>query len=61
MENNEQMKDILIVLLKIVIFIGSVALVMIGQRNIGFQGLGTMLVGLAGILSLLYVYNKAHQ
>ena len=61
MDNTEQIKDILMMLLKIVIFIGSIVLVVAGQRNIGFQGLGMMMVGLGGVLGLLYVYNKAHQ
>ncbi len=61
MENNESLKNIIVIIIKLVIFIGSVALVVIGQRNIGFQGLGTMMIGLVGILSLLYLYNKAHQ
>lgn len=61
MENNENMKSILVMLIKVVIFIISIALVMKGQRNIGFQGLTMMMIGLGGILGLLYVYNKAHQ
>lgn len=61
MENNESMKSILVMLIKVLIFIISVGLVMKGQRNIGFQGLGMMMIGLGGILSLLYVYNKAHK
>ncbi|NLI89910.1 MAG: hypothetical protein GX366_05835 [Epulopiscium sp.] len=48
-------------LLRLIIFIISIYLVVHGQKNIGFQGLATMLVGLAGILGLLFVYNKAHQ
>lgn len=55
------MENIFGILIKIVIFIVSLGLIIVGQRNIGYPGLGMMMVGLVGILSLLYVYNKAHQ
>lgn len=55
------MDKILGILVKIVIFIICMLLVVSGQRNIGVQGLATMLVGLAGLLGLVFVYNKAHQ
>ncbi len=48
-------------LLSIAVFIVGVALVMIGQRMIGPAGLSIMLVGLAGILLLLYLYNRKFQ
>lgn len=48
-------------LLYLFIFIVSIVLIVTGQRNIGPAGLLTMLVGLAGILVLLYLYNKKYQ
>lgn len=45
----------------LLVFIGSMALIIFGQRNIGPAGLLTMLVGLAGILVLLYLYNRNYQ
>ncbi len=48
-------------LLSVAVFIVGVALVMIGQRMIGPAGLSIMLVGLAGILLLLYLYNRKFQ
>lgn len=48
-------------LLYLVVFIVSVALIVIGQCNVGVAGLLTMLAGLAGILVLLYLYNKKFQ
>lgn len=51
----------LIRLLYLLVFIASMALIITGQRNIGPTGLLTMLVGLAGILVLLYLYNKKYQ
>lgn len=48
-------------LIYILVFIGSMALIVTGQRNIGPAGLLHMLVGLAGILLLLYLYNRQFQ
>lgn len=48
-------------LLSLAVFIVGVALVVIGQRMIGPAGLSIMLVGLAGILLLLYLYNRKYQ
>lgn len=48
-------------LIYLLIFIGSMVLITTGQRNIGPAGLLTMIVGLAGILVLLYLYNKKFQ
>lgn len=41
-----------------VIFLG---LVIKGNTIIGYKGIGVMLVGLAGLLSQLYLYNKQYQ
>ncbi len=50
---------ILIYILCIVVFIVCLWLIVSGQRIIGSaMGLGRMLVGLAGLLGLLYLYNK---
>lgn len=48
-------------LLYLLVFIGSMALIVTGQRNIGPTGLLIMIIGLAGILILLYLYNKKFQ
>ena len=48
-------------LLYLLIFIVSIVFIVTGQRNIGPAGLLTMLVGLAGILVLLYLYNRKYQ
>lgn len=51
----------MIKLLYLLVFIVSMALIITGQRNIGPTGLLIMIIGLAGILSLLYLYNKKFQ
>ena len=38
-----------------------VALVVVGQRNIGPSGLLTQLVGLAGLVFLLWLYNRQYK
>ncbi len=48
-------------LLYLLVFIGCITLVVVGQRNIGPAGLAVMIVGLLGILVLLYLYNKKYQ
>lgn len=45
----------------LLIFVLSMALIVMGQRNIGPAGLLTMIAGLAGILLLLYLYNRKFQ
>lgn len=42
-----------------VLFALCVALIVIGQRAVGWGWLGLMLVGLCGILALLYAYNRS--
>lgn len=51
----------LIRFLYFIIFIVSMVLITSGQRDIGPGGLIIMLIGLAGILLLLYLYNKKYQ
>ncbi len=45
----------------LLIFVLSMMLIVMGQRNIGPAGLATMIAGLAGILLLLYLYNRKFQ
>ena len=45
----------------VLIFIASMFYIITGQRNIGPAGLGNMLIGLAGILILIYLYNRKYQ
>ncbi|WP_442913532.1 DUF6903 family protein [Lachnoclostridium sp.] len=34
------------------------SLIVLGHNNIGYTGLGQMMIGLIGILILLFIYNK---
>lgn len=51
----------LVRLLYLIIFIVSMTLIVTGQRNVGPTDLFVMLIGLGGILLLLYLYNKKFQ
>lgn len=44
-----------------VIFIVCIALVVIGQRDIGLRGTLVMILGLAGLIGLLYSYNRKYK
>lgn len=44
-----------------VLFVVCIALVVIGQRNVGLPGTLIMLLGLAGLIGLLYAYNRKYK
>lgn len=48
-------------LLYTVVFILSMTLVIKGRSINGYIGLSVMMIGLIGILSELYLYNKRYQ
>ncbi len=48
------------IIINIVIFVAAIVLICIQQRNVGPTGLLLMIIGLAGILFLLYRYNKQY-
>ncbi|MDD3428613.1 MAG: hypothetical protein PHG02_01240 [Oscillospiraceae bacterium] len=50
-----------VVLLEIILLAGFVGLIVIGQKNIGYMGVIQMVAGLAGILGLLFIYNRQHK
>ncbi|HIQ96016.1 MAG TPA: hypothetical protein IAB26_05570 [Candidatus Limivivens merdigallinarum] len=55
---DEKRKQILSVIVQVIIFIICLVLVIIGQRNVGPQGTLVMILGLAGLIGLLYHYNR---
>lgn len=58
---SENGKKMLIGIIVAVVFVVCLALVIIGQKHIGPQGLLMMLVGLAGLLVLLWLYNRQYK
>lgn len=48
------------ILLGICFFALCIYLIIIGQRMIGYFGLGLMILGLVGLLLMLYSYNQRY-
>ena len=48
-------------ILYIVLFIASITMVIVGQAHKGLPWLGLMLLGLIGLLFLLYLYNRPYR
>ena len=45
----------------VLLFALCIVLVVIGQKHIGWGGLCAMLAGLAGLLLLLFAYNRSYR
>lgn len=58
---NEYTKKVIVGILVAIIFCVCIALVVIGQRNVGLQGLLRELIGLAGLVALLWLYNRQYR
>ena len=58
---NEQLKKVLIGVLVALVFCACIVLVIVGQRHIGLAGLGLELLGLAGLIFLLWLYNRQYK
>lgn len=48
-------------IIMLIVFIVSLALIIIGQKHIGVPGLMQELIGLVGLLTILFVYNKRYK
>ena len=46
---------------QVAVFIICFLLIIYGQKNIGYTGLALQLLGLVGLLNLLWRYNKNYQ
>ncbi len=58
---SDTVKKVVVGVLVAVMFCVCIALVIAGHRNIGLQGLITELVGLAGLVFLLWLYNRQYR
>ena len=47
-------------IIMIIVFVVCLALIIIGQKNISATGLIMELVGLVGLLTLLFIYNNRY-
>lgn len=58
---NEFTKKLIAAVIVLIVFIVCVVLVVTGQRNIGAPGLFTQLIGVAGLIFLLWLYNRQYK
>lgn len=58
---NELTKKIITGVIVFFVFVACVVLVVVGQRNIGAAGLLTQLLGVAGLVILLWLYNRQYK
>lgn len=56
-----QNSNIIKTILSLIAFIVCVALVVIGQKTIGIPNLMMEIVGVSGIMILIYLYNRKYQ
>ena len=49
------------IIIKSIVFIVCLGLIIVGQKNISLTGLAMELIGLVGVLVLLFLYNKKYQ
>lgn len=54
-------KNVVRIIVMAIVFIICLALIVTGQKNISATGLGMELAGLAGLLVLLYIYNRRYK
>lgn len=58
---NETTKKVITGIIVFVIFVVCVSLIVIGQKNVGLPWLCMMLLGLAGLVFLLWLYNRKYK
>lgn len=54
-------KNILSKSIQLIVFIICITLCVVGQKKDGFDGLKIMLIGLAGLIFLLWNYNRKYK
>lgn len=54
-------KNVVRNIIMVIVFVICLALVIIGQKNISATGLMMELVGLIGLLTLLFIYNHRYK
>ncbi len=60
-EKESRIIPTLMVILKLILFVVFLTMIITGQKTVGYKNLVQMLIGLAGLLVLLYSYNKKYQ
>lgn len=55
------MSNIIRNIIMLVVFIVCLVLIVAGQKNISAMGLAMELIGLVGLLTLLFLYNRKYK
>ncbi|CAM3148624.1 DUF6903 family protein [Streptobacillus ratti] len=55
------MNKYLKILLYLIMFFLFLKLIIDGQKKVSLENLGIMLIGLFGLITLLYIYNKGEK
>ena len=55
------MNSVTKIIINIIAFVVFLSMIILGQKNIGIPGLSVMLVGLIGLLTQLFLYNRKHK
>ena len=55
------MKEKIIGLVLVLCFILSLTLIIVGQKNVSIVGFANEIIGLAGLLAVLFVYNRKYR
>ena len=55
------MKEKIVNLVLVICFILSVSLIIVGQKNVSIVGFTNEIIGLAGLLVVLFVYNRKYR
>ena len=52
---------IFLIVINVVAFIVFLTMIILGQKDIGIKGLAVMLIGLTGLLTQLFLYNRRNK
>lgn len=55
------MNNVIRIVINVVAFIVFLTMIILGQKDIGIKGLAVMLIGLTGLLTQLFLYNKRNK
>lgn len=57
----DRMKEKILNLVLVICFILSVSLIIVGQKNVSIVGFANEIIGLAGLLVVLFIYNRKYR
>ena len=57
----DRMKEKILNLVLVICFILSVSLIIVGQKNVSIVGFANEIIGLVGLLVVLFIYNRKYR